>query len=341
MPPYYSPLRLELIGYDICHSKAVIVVNYPIIGILVTYKYQIRYEVELLKPIIELVHVSKDFKGKRAVDDVSLAIEEGSVVALLGPNGAGKTTTVSMTLGLLQPTQGTIQLLGGKPQDRHVRDRMGAMLQDVNVIEGLTVLETIDLFRHYYSKPLDLAKLLHASGLDAEKHKRASSLSGGQKRRLGFALALAGDPSVLFLDEPTVGMDITARQHFWETVRGMAASGRTIILTTHYLEEADSIADRIVVINKGKLIADGTPAAIKASTHQKTIQFTAGPDLTPAMLEDIPMITSVTWSGRKVKIISADTDQVIFALVQKQLDMKDIEIDAGGLEDAFQFLVQQ
>ncbi|MFC5450292.1 ABC transporter ATP-binding protein [Paenibacillus aestuarii] len=294
-----------------------------------------------MKPIIELDHVSKEFKGKRAVDDVSLTIEEGSVVALLGPNGAGKTTTVSMTLGLLQPTDGTIRLLGGKPQDRDVRDRIGAMLQDVNVIEGLTVLETIDLFRHYYSRPLDLAKLLQVSGLEAERNKRASSLSGGQKRRLGFALALAGDPSVLFLDEPTVGMDVTARQHFWDTVRGMAAGGRTIILTTHYLEEADSIADRIVVINKGKLIADGTPAEIKASTHQKTIQFTAGPDLTAEMLEGIPMITSVTWSGRKVKIISPNTDQVISAMVQKQLDMKDIEIHAGGLEDAFQFLVQQ
>ncbi|MFD0692866.1 ABC transporter ATP-binding protein [Paenibacillus sp. GCM10027628] len=294
-----------------------------------------------MKPIIALDHVSKDFKGKLGVDNLSLSIEEGSVVALLGPNGAGKTTTVSMILGLLQPTKGTISLLGGKPQDRSVRDRMGAMLQDVNVIEGLSVLETIDLFRSYYSKPMPLQKLIQISGLEAEKNKRASSLSGGQKRRLGFALALAGDPSVLFLDEPTVGMDITARQHFWETVRGMAAQGRTIILTTHYLEEADSIADRIVVINKGKLIADGSSAEIKATTNQKTILLTAGPHLTSEMLNDIPMITNVTWSGRRVKILSPDTDQVIFAMVKRQLDIKDIEIHTGGLEDAFQFLVQQ
>ncbi|RTE10097.1 ABC transporter ATP-binding protein [Paenibacillus whitsoniae] len=294
-----------------------------------------------MNSIITLDHVSKTFKGKTAVDDLSLSIEEGSVVALLGPNGAGKTTTVSMILGLQDPTEGTIRLLGGKPRDTAVRDRIGAMLQDVNVIEGLTVLETIDLFRHYYSKPLPLQKLVEISGLEAEKNKRASALSGGQKRRLGFALALAGDPSILFLDEPTVGMDITARQHFWETVRGMAARGRTIILTTHYLEEADSIADRIVVINKGKLIADGSAAEIKASTNQKTIYFTAGPGLTPEMLAGIGAITDVTWSGRRVKIISPDTDQVIFAIVQRQLDIKDIEIHTGGLEDAFQFLVQQ
>ncbi|TXK84069.1 ABC transporter ATP-binding protein [Paenibacillus sp. N3.4] len=294
-----------------------------------------------MKPIIELVEVSKVFKGKPAVDNVSLTIEEGSVVALLGPNGAGKTTTVSMTLGLLQPTKGDIRLLGGKPQDRAVRDRMGAMLQDVNIIDGLTVVETINLFRHYYSNPLPLQKLLHVSGLEAEKNKRASALSGGQKRRLGFALALAGDPSLLFLDEPTVGMDITSRQQFWDTVRDMAAHGRTIILTTHYLEEADSIADRIVVINKGKLIADGTSAEIKASTNQKTIMFTAGVQLTADMLADIPMIANVTWSGRRVKITSPDTDQVIMALIQKGLDIKDIEIHTGGLEDAFQFLVQQ
>jgi ABC-2 type transport system ATP-binding protein len=297
--------------------------------------------VERLQPIIALEHVSKEYKGKLAVDNLSLTIEEGSVVALLGPNGAGKTTTVSMTLGLLQPTKGEIRLLGGKPQDRNVRDRMGAMLQDVNVIEGLTVLETIDLFRNYYSKPMSLQKLLQLSGLEPEKTKRASSLSGGQKRRLGFALALAGDPTLLFLDEPTVGMDITARQQFWETVRGMAASGRTIILTTHYLEEADGIADRIVVINKGKLIADGSSAAIKASTNQKTILFTAGAKLSPEMLDTIPMITNVTWSGRKVKIMSPYTDQVIFAMIERQLDIKDIEIHTGGLEDAFQFLVQQ
>jgi ABC-2 type transport system ATP-binding protein len=294
-----------------------------------------------MSAVIQLEHVSKAFKGKIAVDDLSLTIEQGSVVALLGPNGAGKSTTVSMMLGLQQPTSGKVRLLGGNPQDRSIRERIGAMLQEVDVIDGLKVKESIELFRRYYEKPLPLDKLLRVSGLESEKEKRTTALSGGQKRRLGFALALAGDPSVIFLDEPTVGMDVSSRQIFWETVRELASEGRTIILTTHYLDEADSIADRIVVINRGKLIADGTPSEIKSSANGKTITFTAGPNVTPDALRAISGINDVTWSGRKVKLFSDDTDAVIFALVRGQFEIKDIEIHNGGLEDAFQFLVQE
>ncbi|WP_282937788.1 ABC transporter ATP-binding protein [Paenibacillus sp. RC67] len=293
-----------------------------------------------MKPVIQLDHVTKQYKDKVAVNDLSLSIEEGSVVALLGPNGAGKTTTVSMTLGLQQATSGTIRLLGGSPQDRRVKDRLGAMLQDVHAIDGLKVGETIELFRHYYSKPLPLNHLLKVSGLEEEKDKMATALSGGQKRRLNFALALAGDPSILFLDEPTVGMDVTSRQLFWETVRAMAAQGRTVILTTHYLEEADAIADRVVVIDKGKLRADGTPAEIKASTNGRTLSFTAGPRVTQEMIWSLPGVTDAVWNGRRVKLWSGDTDRLIYAIIQNGLDVKDIEIQSGGLEEAFQTLVQ-
>ncbi|MCS7463766.1 ABC transporter ATP-binding protein [Paenibacillus doosanensis] len=292
-----------------------------------------------MKPVIQLDHVTKQFQGKTAVDDLSLMIQEGEIVALLGPNGAGKTTTVSMTLGLQQPSSGTIRLLGGDPRDRGVKDRFGAMLQDVNVIDGLKVGETIDLFRSYYSQPLSLDHLLEVSGLKEKRSKMASSLSGGQKRRLNFALALAGDPSVLFLDEPTVGMDVTSRHLFWETVRAMVGRGRTIILTTHYIEEADAIADRVVVINQGKLIADGTPAEIKATTNGRTLSFTAGPGVTEDTLQAVLGISDAVWNGRRVKLTSANTDRLIFAIVQNKLDVKDIEIQSGGLEDAFQSLV--
>lgn len=294
-----------------------------------------------MKASIQLEHVTKQFKDRTAVDDLSLTIAEGSVVALLGPNGAGKTTTVSMMLGLKQPTSGTIRLLGGQPGDVKVKDRLGAMLQDVHTIDGLKVGETIDLFRHYYSKPLPLSRLLQISGLEAEKSKMGAALSGGQKRRMGFALALAGDPSVLFLDEPTVGMDVTSRQIFWETVRAMAGQGRTIILTTHYLDEADAIADRVVVINKGKLIADGTPAEIKASTNSKTLSFTAGSALTQEQVRSLPGIIDAVWSGERVKLFSNNTDQLITDIVRLNMDVKDIEIKSGGLEEAFQFLVQE
>ncbi|REE78758.1 ABC-2 type transport system ATP-binding protein [Paenibacillus taihuensis] len=292
-----------------------------------------------MKPAIQLTGVSKVYKEKKAVDDLTLTIAEGTVVALLGPNGAGKTTTVSMILGMNKPTKGTIKLLGDDPREQRVRDRIGAMLQDVSVIDGLKVAETIQLFRSYYQKPLALDYLLKVSNLEAERDKLATALSGGQQRRLGFALALAGDPEVIFLDEPTVGMDVTSRQLFWDTVRAMAGRGRTIVLTTHYLDEADSVADRIVVINNGRIIADGTPSEIKAETTGRVISFIAGSSVTTEALLQLPGITNVEWSGRRVKLSSGDTDSLIKLLIEKRVEMRDIEIQSGGLEDAFQALV--
>jgi ABC-2 type transport system ATP-binding protein len=292
-----------------------------------------------MKPAIQLENVTKAFKGKKAVDNLSLTVDSGSVVALLGPNGAGKTTTVSMILGLQQPTSGKVRLLGGDPADRRVRDRIGAMLQDVSVIDSLKVWETINLFRSYYEKPMPLEQLLLISGLQQEKDKMATALSGGQQRRLGFAMALAGDPEVIFLDEPTVGMDVTSRQLFWDTVRAMAGRGRTIVLTTHYLEEADQLADRIVVINNGRLIADGTPSEIKAETTGRVISFTAGAAVTAEQLRSIPGVADIEWNGRRVKLFSGDTDRLISTLIERRIDMKDIEIQSGGLEEAFQSLV--
>lgn len=294
-----------------------------------------------MKPAIQLDQVTKVYKGKKAVDGLTLTIEQGSVVALLGPNGAGKTTTVSMILGLQQPTSGRVRLLGGDPRDTRVRNRIGAMLQDVSVIDNLKVAETIELFRHYYDQALPLEQLLRISGLEEERDKMATALSGGQQRRLGFALAAAGDPEVLFLDEPTVGMDVTSRQLFWETIRTMAGRGRTIVLTTHYLEEADSVADRVVVINNGRLIADGTPSEIKAETTGRILSFTAGTSVTGDQLLALPGVTEVEWSGRRVRLISGNTDRLLYALIERKIEMKDIEIKSGGLEDAFQTLLKQ
>ena len=292
-----------------------------------------------MKAAIQLENVTKTYKGKKAVDNLSLTVEEGTVVALLGPNGAGKTTTVSMILGLQQPTSGKVKLLGGDPRERRIRDRIGAMLQEVSVIDNLKVTETINLFRSFYEKPMPLEQLLRISGLEGEKDKMASALSGGQQRRLGFAMAAAGDPEVLFLDEPTVGMDVTSRQLFWDTVRAMATRGRTIILTTHYLEEADNVADRVVVINNGRLVADGTPSQIKAETTGRIVSFTAGAGVTTDSLRTVPGILDIEWNGRRVKLYSGDTDKLIIALVERRVDMKDIEIQSGGLEEAFQSLV--
>ncbi|MFC3802179.1 ABC transporter ATP-binding protein [Cohnella sp. GCM10012308] len=291
--------------------------------------------------VIELEQVSKVYKGKRAVDGLTLRVSKGSVLALLGPNGAGKTTTVSMILGLLQPTEGKVKLLGSDPREAGVRKKIGAMLQEVSVIDNLKVSETIELFRSYYDKPLPLSDLLRISALESEKGKLASALSGGQQRRLGFALALAGDPEVLFLDEPTVGMDVTSRQLFWDTVRKMADRGKTIVLTTHYLEEADSIADRIVVVSDGRIVADGSPSEIKARTTGRVISFTAGERTSDAELRAIPGVTELSRSGRRVKLMSEDTDRLIAELIARRTDMRDIEIGSGGLEEAFQALVSK
>lgn len=293
-----------------------------------------------MKAAIQLERVTKTFKGKKAVDDLSLTVEPGTVLALLGPNGAGKTTTISLILGLQQPTSGTVKLLGDDPRSPKVRDRIGAMLQEISVIDNLKVGETIQLFRSYYARSLPLEQLLLISGLEKEKDKMATALSGGQQRRLGFAMAAAGDPDIIFLDEPTVGMDVTSRQLFWDTIRAMAARGKTVVLTTHYLEEADQLADRIVVIDRGQVIADGTPSEIKAGTTGRIISFTAGAGVTDAALRRLPGVTDTEWNGRRVKLYSGDTDRLIFTLVENRIDMRDIEIQSGGLEAAFQALVQ-
>lgn len=196
--------------------------------------------VEGMEHVIQMEKVSKVYQGKRAVDDISFSIGKGSVTAILGPNGAGKTTMLAMLLGLTEPTEGRISVFGLPPKHNTVREKTGAMLQEVSVMDRLKVHEIIALIRSYYPQPMATEDLFAATGLAQGDLKRyAERLSGGQKRGLGFALALAGNPDLLFLDEPTVGLDTTARRRFWETVRGLAAAGKTILFTTHYLQEAD------------------------------------------------------------------------------------------------------
>lgn len=290
---------------------------------------------------IELKRVSKHFKEKIAVNELSLRIEEGSVVALLGPNGAGKTTTLKMMLGLLRPTAGSVRLLNGSPKERGVRGRIGAMLQEVDVIDDLKVEETINLFRGYYTNPLSTEDLLRLSGLMDERRRMASFLSGGQKRHLGFALALAGGPEVIFLDEPTVGMDVDSRQLFWDTIRSFSAKGRTIVLTTHYLEEADHLSDRVIVIDQGRIITDGAPGEIKSSFGIQYVSFTCESAIDPDALRRLPIVTDVEISGRRVKIYGPNTDDILKTLIRGEWEMKEIEINKSGLEEAFQLIVSR
>ncbi len=210
--------------------------------------------------------VTKTYGSQPALDSFDLEVRRGELLALLGPNGAGKTTAVKLMLGLLAPDAGSVRVFGRDPQKAQHRQRTGAMLQVARVPEILRVREHIDLFSSYYPHRLPMAEVVSAAGLQGIENRRFGALSGGQKQRVLFALAICGDPDLLFLDEPTVGLDVHARRAMWAQIRALRSHGKTILLTTHYLEEADALADRIVVINHGRVIANGTPAEIKQNT---------------------------------------------------------------------------
>ncbi|RWS42318.1 ABC transporter ATP-binding protein [Bacillus mycoides] len=292
-----------------------------------------------MEKIIEVNGVSKTFKHKKAVNNVSFHVNKGQIVALLGPNGAGKTTTISMMLGLKDPTEGNISIFGKSPKHREVRNSLGAMLQEVSVIDSITVEEAIELFRSYYTNPVEKETLLQVSNLEPERKQRCEKLSGGQKRRLNFALALAGNPDLLFLDEPTVGMDITSRKTFWETIRKLASEGKTIILTTHYLEEADALADRILLFANGKIIADGTPDEMKATISRKTISFYSKEKIPKSLLKELPHVTEVQSNEGRFTLTTEDTDATLQAIYQRNLPVTDVSVERGSLDEAFEQFV--
>ena len=222
-----------------------------------------------------LKSVNKNYGDIRALRGVDFRVRAGEVVALLGPNGAGKTTAVKLLLGLLQPNSGKVRVFGGDPTNPENRMRTGAMLQVGRVPETLRVREHIDLFSSYYQKPMPSAEVLAAAGLEKLSDRKFGDLSGGQRQRVLFALAICGDPDLLFLDEPTVGLDVEARRMLWDEIRRLVERGKTVLLTTHYLQEADALADRVAVINQGEIIAEGTPSEIKAQTAANA--FAASP----------------------------------------------------------------
>lgn len=210
--------------------------------------------------------VTKRYGMQVALDGIDLTVKRGELLALLGPNGAGKTTALKLMLGLLKPDTGVVQVFGRDPREPRNRERSGAMLQVTRIPETLRVREHIDLFSSYYPHPMPFKEIYGTAGLNGIENKLFGDLSGGQKQRLLFALAICGDPDLLFLDEPTVGLDVQARRGLWKQIRELRTRGKSILLTTHYLEEADALADRVVVIDRGRVIADGTPAQIKKDT---------------------------------------------------------------------------
>jgi ABC-2 type transport system ATP-binding protein len=289
-----------------------------------------------MNEVLGLKNVTKLFKHKTAVNHVSFSIKKGEVTAILGPNGAGKTTTISMILGLLKPTSGEIKLFNSLPQELHVRQKIGTMLQQVSVMPGLTINEILTLIRSYYPEPIPLKDLVHLTGLTEQDLKtRTEKLSGGQMRRLNFALALAGNPEFMIFDEPTVGMDITSRHHFWQTINTFAAQGKTIIFSTHYLQEADDNARRILLFKDGSIVADGTPQQIKARISKKAVSFLTDPEKSLESLYRYLEMGQIFRKNNRVYICSDNTDRILELLFQEKIGAYDIQIETGNLEEAF------
>ena len=300
---------------------------------------QIKQTIRTNGVVAGLEHVSKNYGPVKALSAVDFRVCAGEVVALLGPNGAGKTTAVKLLLGLLQPNSGKVRVFGGDPINPENRMRTGAMLQVGRVPETLRVREHIDLFSSYYQKPLPAGEVLAAGGLEKLSDRKFGDLSGGQKQRVLFALALCGDPDLLFLDEPTVGLDVEARRMLWEEIRQIVRRGKTVLLTTHYLQEADALADRVAVINKGEIIAQGTPAEIKAKTAGKKIRCIT--QLSLGAVRELQGVTEVKEDREAIEIHAAEAEPVVRELLKRDATLSGLEVSSAGLEDAFLALTRE
>ncbi|QED48606.1 ABC transporter ATP-binding protein [Cytobacillus dafuensis] len=295
-----------------------------------------------METIVQLDHVSKTYKNKKAVDEISFSIKKGEIVAILGPNGAGKTTTIMMMLGLLEPTSGQVQIFNMHPKEKKVRERIGAMLQEVSVIDALKVKEVIQLFRSYYPNPIAFDEIVSLTGLsEGDLKKKADKLSGGQKRRLGFALAMAGNPDLLFFDEPTVGLDITSRKRFWDTIHELKKRGKTIVFSTHYLQEADDTAERIILFKNGIIVEDGTPEEMKAKLTRKSVSFHSTDSISFEGLMKIPGVSHVYRNENRIYVETDNTDQVLAALFEMRLKISGVQVDHGRLDEAFEQLTEK
>jgi ABC-2 type transport system ATP-binding protein len=283
--------------------------------------------------IAELRGVTKTYGSVVALDDLTLELEAGRVTAILGPNGAGKTSAIKLLLGLARPTKGTVALFGTDPRSAAARRRTGVMLQIAKVPETLTVREHVRLFCSYYPAPMTADAALAAADLTGVASRRYGNLSGGQRQRVQFALAICGNPDLLFLDEPTVGLDVEARRGFWQQIRRLATAGRTIVLTTHYLEEADALADRVVMLSAGSIVADGAPHQIKARVASRRIRCVTS--LTAAAIEALEGVSSVRRDGSATEIMTGDAEHVVRQLLLRDAGLSGLEMSGAGLEEAF------
>jgi ABC-2 type transport system ATP-binding protein len=285
-------------------------------------------------PAIALEGLHKTYGPVRAVDGLDLTIAAGEIVAVLGPNGAGKSTTTEMITGLTDPDRGRVEVFGRPPRTA-VRDGLvGVMLQGGALLHEATVKDVLALMHGLHAHPLALDEVIERADLSTFLKTKTEKLSGGQAQRLRYALAIMADPQLLILDEPTVGMDVEIRRAFWASMREFISGGRTVLFATHYLDEADAEADRIVVLARGRLIADGTPSMIKSRVADRTITLSEqGVDL--AALRLLPAVITADTAGGRVLLRTTDSDATLRALIAAHPGAADLEIVSASLEDAF------
>jgi ABC-2 type transport system ATP-binding protein len=285
-------------------------------------------------PVVSFDNVSKHYDSLKAVDGLSLDLRVGETVALLGPNGAGKSTSLDMLLALRKPTSGKIRMFGSDPYHAVKSGRVGAMLQSGGLMPEVTVRELVTLVASFHPRPIAPDITMKRAGIDDIADQRVDRLSGGQTQRVRFALAIVGECDLIVLDEPTTAMDVETRQRFWTRMKEEVSEGKTLLFATHYLEEADHAADRILGINRGRLLADGTPAEIKEKAGAKRISFRLG-GLDEPFLLGLPAIVSVEVRGDVVQLQSSDSDATLYALLDAGYRPRELEVGSLGLEQAF------
>jgi ABC-2 type transport system ATP-binding protein len=284
-------------------------------------------------PAVRVTGITKRYGEVTAVAGVDLTITAGEVVALLGPNGAGKSTTIDIMLGLTRPDTGSVALYGQDPATAIRAGQIGALLQSGGLLPDLTVGEIVSLAGSLHRQPRPLAEVLKRAGIADLAKRRVGLLSGGQQQRVRFAMALVADPELIVLDEPTTGLDVEARRAFWASMRAETERGRTVLFATHYLDEADAYADRVVLLSRGRIVADGTAAQIKAVVSGRHIRATL-PDANPSTLAALPGVDSVEIRGDTVLLACHDSDAALRTLLTTTA-ARDIEVTAQNLEDAF------
>jgi len=291
------------------------------------------------EPLVQLTGVGKRFGAAWVLDELNLSVRSGELLAVLGPNGAGKTTAISLMLGTLQPDAGSVRLMGGPPSDVHSRLDIGVMMQDVSLAPMLTAREHITLAASYYRDPLTVAQTVELTAIEAFADTRYNQLSGGQKRQVQFALAICGRPRLLFLDEPTVGLDVAAREALWRTVRALLDQACAIVLTTHYLEEAEALADRVAVLANGKLIAQGSVEAIRALVTRTHIRCASTLDLDE--IKRLPGVLDAERELRLVHVTASHAEPVVRRMLDADPDLSQLEIRPASLAQALAELTKE